>query len=164
MVGVHLARAWIASIRPILPKEWPEGPAVFAIAHEDTLFAAALFRRIPSAALVSLSGDGDRFSRILSGGKMAVVRGSSTRGAVSGTRGLLRHLSLGHPVVTALDGPRGPALVPKPGPSWLAARSGAPLFRLAFEGGVFLRAGDWSRLKVPAPLARPRARLRRLAP
>lgn len=143
-------------MRTPLPPDWPDGPAVFAIAHEDALWAAALFRRLPSVALVSLSSDGDRFARILSGGRMRLVRGSSTRGGAPAARALLAHLARGLPVVTALDGPKGPPLVPKPGPSWLAARAGVPVVRLRFEGPRLGRARDWSRLSLPRPFSRAR--------
>jgi lysophospholipid acyltransferase (LPLAT)-like uncharacterized protein len=158
-LATFLGRSWLRSVRAPIPPDWPEGPAVFAIAHEDALWAAALFRRIPSVALVSLSGDGDLFARILSGGAMRLVRGSSTRGAVPAARALLEHLARGYPVVTALDGPKGPALVPKPGPAWLAAKAGVPLLRLRFSGPRLGRARDWSRLSLPRPFSRPQATL-----
>jgi len=159
VLATLLGRTWLRSVRPALPVDWPAGPAVFAIAHEDALWAAALFRRLPSAALVSLSSDGDVFARILSGGAMRLVRGSSTRGGVPAARALLAHLAQGRPVVTALDGPKGPPLVPKPGPAWLASKAGVPLLRLRFSGPVLGRARDWSRLSLPRPLSRPRATL-----
>jgi hypothetical protein len=146
----------LRSVRTPLPPDWPDGAAVFAIAHEDTLWAAALFRRFPSVALVSRSTDGDRFARILSGGHMRLVRGSSTRGGVPAARALLAHLADGLPVVTALDGPKGPPLVPKSGPSWLAAKAGVPLLRLRFAGPRLGRARDWSRLSLPRPFSQAR--------
>lgn len=164
MIATILGRCWLASVRPVPPADWPEGPAVFAIWHEDALFAAALFRPLRSMALVSLSGDGQIFADALSGSRLEVVRGSSHRGGAAAVRRILRGLALGLPLVTALDGPKGPAFVPKEGPGWLARRSGAPLFLARFQGRELLRVRDWSRLRVPVPFSRPRVFLERLAP
>ncbi len=58
----------------------------------------------------------------------------------------------------ALDGPRGPAGIEKPGIAWLQERSDAPLWRLDFEVRPALRLKDWSRLVVPLPFALARVR------
>lgn len=164
MTSTTLGRFWLRSVRPRLPIGWPEGAAVFAIAHEDTLFAAALFRPRDAMALVSRSRDGDSFSRILEGGRMRLVRGSSSSGAFPASRAILRGLAEGTPLVTAFDGPRGPAGVVKAGPARLSALAGVPLWRLRFEGAVLVRARDWSRLRLPLPGSRPRVILQALVP
>lgn len=164
MIATLLGRFWLRSVRPVPSAYWPEGAAVFAIWHEDALFAAALFRPMRSMALVSLSRDGQLFADVLAGSKLEVVRGSSHRGGASAVRRILRGLSLDIPLVTALDGPRGPAFLPKEGPEWLARRSGVPLFLARFQGGELMRARDWSRLRIPTPFSRPRVVLERLAP
>lgn len=164
MISTTLGRIWLRSVRPRLPTGWPEGAAVFAIAHEDTLFAAALFRPRDAMALVSRSRDGEAFSRILEGGRMRLVRGSSSSGGFPASRTILRGLAEGRPLVTAFDGPKGPAGVVKAGPARLSTLAGVPLRRLRFEGPVLLRARDWSRLRVPLPCSRPRAILEELSP
>lgn len=156
MLAVFLGRSWLRSVQPVLPADWPDGAAVFSIWHEDALIAGALFRRFRSMALVSLSKDGQILSEILGGGRLRCVRGSSTRGGVVASRRILRGLADGRPLVTALDGPRGPAMVAKPGAARLAAMAGVPLYRLGFECRGCLRMGDWSRLRVPPPFSRPR--------
>lgn len=157
MIPTTFGRIWLRSVRPRLPTGWPPGAAIFAIAHEDTLFAAALFRPRDSMALVSRSRDGETFAKILEGGAMRLVRGSSSSGAVPASRAILRGLAGGVPLVTAFDGPRGPAGIAKPGPARLSELAGVPLRRLRFEGSVVLRARDWSRMRLPTPFSRPRA-------
>ena len=164
MIPTTFGRLWLRSIRPRLPTGWPPGAAIFAIAHEDTLFAAALFRPRDSMALVSRSRDGEALARILDGGRMRLVRGSSSSGAVPASRAILRGLAAGLPLVTAFDGPRGPAGVAKPGPARLADLAEIPVRRLRFEGAVLLRAKDWSRLRIPRPLSRPAAILEEYSP
>lgn len=156
-------RLWLRSLKPILPAGFPAGAAVFAIWHEDTILAGALFRRFPSLALVSLSRDGRILAGALSGGSMELVRGSSSRGWVGASRTILRGLARGLPLVVASDGPRGPAHVAKPGAEWLARRAGVPLYHLGFADAPCLRGGDWSRLRLPLPFSRPRVLLERLA-
>lgn len=157
MLAVFIGRSWLRSVKPVVPEDWPVGAAVYSIWHEDALIAGALFRRIRSMALVSLSKDGQILSDILGGGRLRCVRGSSTRGGIVASRRILRGLAGGEPLVTALDGPRGPARIAKPGAGRLAALAGVPEYRLGFECERCLRMGDWSRLRVPLPFSRPRA-------
>jgi hypothetical protein len=163
MFAVLPGRLWLRTLKPILPTGFPTGAAVFAIWHEDTILAGALFRRFPSQALVSLSRDGRILSGILSGACMELVRGSSSRGWIGASRSALRGLERGLPLVVACDGPRGPARVPKPGADWFARRAGVPLYRVGFSEVPCLRGKDWSRLRLPLPFSRPRVLLERLA-
>lgn len=113
-------------------------------------------------ALVSRSRDGQILADILSGGRLVPVRGSSSGGAMGASREILRGLKAGVPLVTALDGPRGPARSSKPGASWFARQADVPLFLLGFGEVRCARAGDWSRLRLPMPFSRPNAVLERL--
>lgn len=119
------------------------------------MFAAALFRPLRSMALISLSRDGQFFADVLGGAGLVPVRGSSHRGGMAAARAILRGLAGGRPLVTALDGPHGPAFQPKDGAAWLARRAGVPLFLLRFSAKELLRAKDWSRLRVPVPFSCP---------
>lgn len=163
MIATHFGRCWLRSVRSVCSPDWPDGPAVFAIWHEDALFAAALFRPRHSMALVSLSRDGQFLADMLAGGRLDVVRGSSHRGGVAASRAILRGLADGRSLVTALDGPKGPAFRAKDGPAWLARHAGVPLFLLRFTGTELLRARDWSRLRIPVPFSRSQAILEPLA-
>ena len=84
--------------------------------HGDELALLQLMRRYQLCTLSSQSKDGQIMARMIHwlGGK--AVRGSSSRGAVSALKGLLRELKThGYGTSFALDGPRGPIYQIKPG-------------------------------------------------
>lgn len=110
-------------------------------------------------ALVSRSADGEILAEVLGGGKLRSVRGSSSDGGAAAARAILKGLASGVPLVTALDGPRGPVGVAKPGAAWLARRAGVPIHLLRFPQAPCARARDWSRLRIPRPFSRPIAAL-----
>jgi len=149
-----LGRFWLGSLRFGVSGELPDGPTVFACWHRDIVAAGAFFRDRPVSALVSSSGDGEALVRLLSGGRLTFVRGSSSARSVSGAKACLRVLGAGRAVATTWDGPRGPADVPKPGPAWMARMSKSPLVPLRFRYGTHLRLGDWSRIVLPLPFSR----------
>jgi hypothetical protein len=117
--------------------------------HRDLLTMFAAFRRVPALALVSPSRDADLLCALLSPTAVEVVRGSSSRGSLA-ARHLVRRLERGGVAIMALDGPRGPAGLEKPGSAWLARRTGAGMLRLEFEVAS-LRLHDWSGLRLPLP-------------
>jgi lysophospholipid acyltransferase (LPLAT)-like uncharacterized protein len=102
--------------------------------------------------LVSESLDGDLQARVLLAFGFVVFRGSSSRGGDRGARALLRHLRAGYDIAIALDGPRGPALVQKPGAAWLARVAPAAVWMLSVtrvRGWVLPRT--WDRFTIPFP-------------
>ena len=93
-----------------------------------TLFAIAFV--VMGALMAGLGIVGEYIGRIISKFGYVPVRGSSSRG---GARALLqsrRVLEKGLTVAFTTDGPRGPALVAKPGPITLARSSGVPIVNL----------------------------------
>lgn len=125
------------------------------------MFAA--FRDEPALALVSASRDADLLCALLAGTSVTVVRGSSSRHPQS-VRHLRRHLAAGGKVIMALDGPRGPAGIEKPGTEWLAGSAGCPAVRLEFSSSRSLQLPDWSRLRLPLPFARVQVQASYLSP
>lgn len=152
-------RTMLASVRVAGRPELPAGPAILACWHRDLLPMFAAFHDEPALALVSASRDADLLSALLSGTAVQVVRGSDSR-QPQAVRHLLRHLRAGGKVIMALDGPRGPAGIEKPGIAWLEERSGAPLWRLDFEVHPALRLKDWSHLVLPLPFSHATVRYR----
>jgi len=99
-------------------------------------------RRIQSAALSMLG--------------FTVVRGSSSNGGARGLATLVRRLRTGtHDAAFAVDGPRGPYGVPKPGVLLAARAAGAvivPMGSAIVGGKIFARA--WDRFALAWPFAR----------
>ncbi len=93
----------------------PGGPDPFYVAggiypfwHRCILPAAYLFRKKRIAVLTSRSRDGEYIAQVINRLGFVAVRGSSSRGAVAGLRGLQETIREGGMVAFPVDGPRGP--------------------------------------------------------
>ncbi len=154
-----LARAWLASLRvrvtedaaldPGDPRPW-----ILCFFHGTQFPLLAWARRRPTAALVSLSRDGELQAGALAVQGLRVVRGSSSRGGARGLVALVRRARAGDDVAMAVDGPKGPYGVVKPGALALARSSGALLVPM----GSAVRRGwtakqAWDRFSVPWPFS-----------
>lgn len=136
------------------------GVALIAFWHDRLFFASHfvsrhLIRRgYPVTALISPSRDGELGARTAVRLGAGVVRGSSSRGAREGVRGLLRAAAGGRGLVVVPDGPKGPARRAKPGVATLARMARAPLVPLTWVCDRSWRLGSWDRLEIPKPFAR----------
>lgn len=162
MLGL-VARLWLATLRVRLEVhpalrggEAAEVPFVLSFFHGTQFPLLAWRRRRPTAVMVSLSPDGARQARALSHLGFEVVRGSSSRAGARALAGLVRRLRAGRlDAAFAVDGPRGPYGVAKPGAGFVAARTGAwlvPMGSAIASGKVFRRA--WDRFALPWPFSR----------
>ena len=131
--------------------ELPPEPVVFCCWHRDLPAAFAAIRHRRPMALLSASEDGSRWAPLFEAAGWPVVRGSSSR-LSSAARHLERHLERGGCAGMALDGPRGPAGVARPGTLWLARRSGRPAVLLSFSYGRALTLRTWDAMRVPLPM------------
>jgi lysophospholipid acyltransferase (LPLAT)-like uncharacterized protein len=110
------------------------------------------------SVLLSASRDGEIAAKTASALGYKVLRGSSSRQGASGLRRLLRSIQaqpLSSPCLIgmALDGPRGPRRVAKPGTLWLADTLQIPIYPLgaAMRRGWHLRK-SWDQARLPWPL------------
>ena len=112
------ATARIRVVTPV-PPELSSGQAVIALWHQQIAMAPALLphMRHPLLALMSGSRDGQAMRILAAPFGITAAVGSSHRGALAGTRGLLRAAQSGHNLFITPDGPRGPARTAKPGAS-----------------------------------------------
>ncbi len=151
-----LARTWRWQIRGENPGEGPGRPAVLgAVWHRDVLLSAVFFRDLGYVVPVSRSRDGDFIaSALIALGFAPPPRGSSSRGGASALRSMVRALRGGSTAAALVDGPRGPAGVPKPGVVWASQRSGVPIIPVAFAARPMWRFGSWDRTRLPLPFAR----------
>ncbi len=131
-------------------------PIVFAVWHGQML--APLWHRRGEGITLMVSGHTD--GSYLSGAAMQwgynVIRGSSTRGAVSAMRGILRVLARGGDVAFAPDGPRGPAQTAKPGALAVAIRGRAAIVPVSASAASSWTLRSWDRFMIPRPFARVR--------
>ena len=148
-----LIRTWRVRLHGADPNTLP-GPFVFCFWHGGQAGLLAHPRVRPAVVMTSLSRDGALQSAILKRLGFVTVRGSSSRGGAAGLKALIERLRSGHDVLFAVDGPRGPLHVIKPG-AVAAARAAdvalVPLRAEASRAWVFSRA--WDRYTLPKPFA-----------
>ncbi|GEM_PF-1159770 len=138
-------------------------PIVFAFWHED-LFNIEIvnLRAGPEgrvAVMISRSRDGEILTQVMERLGLKAVRGSSSRGAVGGLVELKHWLAMPpdphpHCAALALDGPRGPRRVGKPGAALLARRAGAMVVTLGFDPRPRITFNSWDRTRLPWPFSR----------
>jgi len=136
------------------PSDFYTRPLILCFWHEAIFPSTYAFRNQQLAVLTSQSFDGEYIGRIISKFGYVPVRGSSSRG---GARALLqsrRILEKGLTVAFTTDGPRGPALVAKPGPVTLARSSGIPIVPFHLAIARAWRLGSWDRSVIPKPFSR----------
>jgi lysophospholipid acyltransferase (LPLAT)-like uncharacterized protein len=136
------------------PADFYTRPLILCFWHEAIFPSTYAFRNQQISVLTSQSFDGEYIGHIISKFGYVPVRGSSSRG---GARALLqsrRVLEKGLTVAFTTDGPRGPALIAKPGPITLARSSGVPIvpFHLAIERAW--RLNSWDGSIIPKPFSR----------
>ena len=130
------------------------GPAIFAFWHQTLLLAAYRFRGLGVAILISRSFDGELIARTVERLGFVAVRGSSSRGGPRGLREMERAFRQGRICALTADGPRGPAMVAKPGTAQLARLVDAPVgtFHLLPTRAWKLRS--WDGFLIPKPFSR----------
>lgn len=159
LLGV-VARLWLATLRvrvevhpSLLGEEAARVPWIFSFFHGTQFPLLAWPTRRKTAVMVSLSKDGAMQARALGLLGFDVVRGSTSRAGVRGLAALVRKVARNErDAAFAVDGPKGPYGVPKPGAAFLADRTGAwlvPMGSAMKRGKVFDRA--WDRFALPWP-------------
>ena len=134
-------------------------PLLYAFWHGRQLM---LFKGNPErgrrlAVITSLSRDGQMQALICRRFGLEVVRGSSSRAGLSGLLALSRRLKNDCSVALAVDGPRGPAQLAKPGVVVLARNTQVPIVPVTV--GFHRRwelSRAWDRFQIPWPFTRAR--------
>ncbi len=148
-----LGASWRLSV--VGPSPFERGPFVGALWHQGLLVAASVWRRRGIAVPVSRSRDGDQIDAVLQRlGFAASPRGSSSRGATSLLRAMIRRVRAGETLAMLPDGPRGPAGQAKPGVIALASAAGVPIVPVGVAARPAIRFGSWDRALLPGPFAR----------
>lgn len=129
-------------------------PAIYAFWHRCLLACAWRFRNRGVAILISRSFDGELIARTVERLGFIAVRGSSSRDAMSGLRNLHRAYLAGHYCAITADGPRGPAMVAKPGVTQLAQLAGATVSAFYVHPERAWQLRSWDRFLIPKPFSR----------
>ncbi len=128
-------------------------PITFALWHGQLLPLFHHHRHEGVVALVSEHADGEYITRIIRHDGFEAVRGSSTRGATKGLKGLVRAARAGRTLALTVDGPRGPAHVVKPGALAVAQITGLPVIPVVAGATSGWRARSWDGFLVPKPFS-----------
>jgi lysophospholipid acyltransferase (LPLAT)-like uncharacterized protein len=137
----------------VTPGRLPER-AVYAFWHGNQM-ALVGARRPRLGVLVSRSLDGELQTGVLAAFGIAAARGSSSRGGSEGLRALVRWVRRGGSAAFAVDGPRGPRGVCKPGAEAAASLARVPLVAVAAAASrAWVLDRTWDRFSIPAPFCR----------
>ena len=151
-----VVKLWVSTwrVRLVEPLD-SAGPRVFAFWHGQQMGLLGAPRSRPLTTLVSWSRDGALQAGVMRALGLRIVRGSTSRGGSAGLRAVARALEAGSDAAFAVDGPRGPRAVVKPG-AVVAARLGcASLVPIAHAARrSYLLRGTWDRFEVPWPFTR----------
>ena len=140
----------------LAPEQFAFGRQLFAICERDLLVLARMVRHTPFTALVALGRDGDWATAAGEALGCTIVRGSSRRGGSEALAELVKALDASpRPTALVVDGPLGPAGVPKGGALFCGGRTGRPVIPVgaAARRAIVFRS-SWSGIFLPLPFTR----------
>ena len=129
-------------------------PVIFVFWHGQMLPLVDLHRDEGSVVLVSEHADGEYITQILKRYGFGTIRGSSTRGAVKGLKGMIRAARRGRDLALTPDGPQGPRFRFKAGALMVAQVTGLPIVPVAAGATAAWWMSSWDRFMLPKPFSR----------
>lgn len=130
-------------------------PVVLAHWHGDELALLSVVKRYKIATIASQSKDGELMAKVLGWLGAKTSRGSSSRGAVQGLKGLIRLVKEGANCSFAVDGPRGPIYKVKPGVFELSRIINAPIYAAGVHCDRAIHfPKSWNKTFLPKPFAK----------
>lgn len=129
-------------------------PILFTLWHGRMFVPIQVHRGEGVITMASRSKDGEIIAGWLERHGFLVARGSSSRGAGSAFRKMVRAVRAGHSAALTVDGPRGPARVVQPGGVELARLTGAWILPVTFSSTPSRFLASWDRYLIPLPFSR----------
>lgn len=127
---------------------------ILAFWHGHLLFMVFSKWAPPMAAMISQSKDGEYIAQTIARFGAGTVRGSSSRGATSALRQIVRTGREGNNLGFTPDGPRGPRHVAQPGVIAAAQLTGFPIIPMVIVPRRKTLLKSWDRFEVPSPFTR----------
>jgi lysophospholipid acyltransferase (LPLAT)-like uncharacterized protein len=128
---------------------------IFAFWHGRQFLLAACFREWNIAIVTAVSWAGEVQAGTLTRLGYVPVRASSRRRGFEAILAMKRAAEAGHPIAVAVDGPKGPPHVSKPGVLLLARQLGCPIVPVATAARrAWTLPGTWDRYLLPWPFTR----------
>jgi len=134
-------------------------PRLIVVTCHGMFLQLLAYRSVPSAfgrrsvVMLSPSLDGRLLAAALRSFGIDSVHATSGSRAVGGSLEFLERIRAGDVGIVAVDGPRGPCAVAKPGALRLAAAADASVLVAVTSASRGLRFGSWDRSHLPLPFA-----------
>jgi lysophospholipid acyltransferase (LPLAT)-like uncharacterized protein len=130
-------------------------PVIFALWHGHELAMISFSKYYNVVTMTSISSDGQIMDGALQRLGIATTKGSSSKEAVQGLKGLIRMGKSGYQPVVPVDGPKGPIYEPKPGVFELSRLLNARIYPggLASSSQITFEK-SWNKAFLPKPFAR----------
>lgn len=129
-------------------------PVVYAFFHSRLFSMFRMLRGRRVAVLVALGDIGDVIASVAGRLGHTPVRGARSGRAARALAELIHEVRKGRCAAFAVDGPRGPREVVKPGALFVAQKSGCALVPIATASRRKWRLGIWDRHEVPLPFTK----------
>jgi lysophospholipid acyltransferase (LPLAT)-like uncharacterized protein len=135
-------------------------PRVVLATYHGMLLHLLAFSHLPPerrrrlVVLLSPSRDGHLLAAALARFGIDHVQGTTGSRGVAGAREFVARIAAGDVGVVAVDGPRGPAGVAKPGTVRMSLAAQASLVVMATSASYGVTLGSWDRSHLPGPFAR----------
>jgi len=127
---------------------------VFFCWHNQLALSVGKSGRYKFVSMISRSKDGDILTPLVESFGHFVVRASSSRGASAGVIEMLEQMNNGFHAAMAVDGPKGPKYVAKPGTLYLAKKADCILVPVICNCKRFFRFNSWDNFIMPKPFAK----------
>jgi lysophospholipid acyltransferase (LPLAT)-like uncharacterized protein len=115
---------------------------------------AGRFGGYQPSAIISQSRDGELIAQLAKALHFRPIRGSSSKGGKAAMDALVEDLSHHSCAIHAVDGPRGPKGVVKPGLIRIAQRSGAAIVPVYISCSRVWKLKSWDQFLIPKPFSR----------
>jgi lysophospholipid acyltransferase (LPLAT)-like uncharacterized protein len=130
-------------------------PFILAFLHGRQFLLVHALRGWPVAIMTGISYMGEIQSRILEGFGITTIMGSSKGGGARVLVGMIKLVRKGKIGAFAVDGPRGPYGVAKPGAVYASKKLGIPLVPVTTSAAPSaLFTSVWDRYLLPLPFSR----------
>ena len=153
---VHRTGRW-REINGAAPRRfWREKqPFIVAFWHGRLLMFSPFWPRSQVLkVLISRHRDGELIANSVAHFGLKAVRGSTSKGAMTATRGLLKAIRQGENVAITPDGPRGPRMRATDGIVRVAQRAGVPILPMSLSARPARVLKSWDRFLMPYPFTR----------
>jgi lysophospholipid acyltransferase (LPLAT)-like uncharacterized protein len=133
------------------------GKAIVALWHQRFFMViryAKKFGIYEPSAIISRSRDGELIARLAQSLGFRPIRGSSSQGGKEAMEAIVEDLSSHACAVHAVDGPRGPKGLIKPGLIRIAQLSGVPVIPVYISCSRAWKLRSWDQFLIPKPFSR----------